>query len=192
MSKQSPPVWEVIDRQQGVVGCWCVEWGEEEDEEIEDKKPAKCLHSNQLCDTFWRSDKQKSLWVWLLVDTKFTTALIRGGLVANYQRAEKIGTMRAIGLFQWQTFAVAVVCRLCFSKGGHIFGHWPNFTSFDFCPPQKRKAVPGNGDVGPVWVEDPGHLLQGLHLVWGEQVSEGSQEGGVHQFSHCLPLKSKE
>ena len=115
MSKQSPPVWEVIDRQQGVVGCWCVEWGEEEDEEIEDKKPAKCLHSNQLCDTFWRSDKQKSLWVWLLVDTKFAAALIRGGLVANYQRAEKIGTMRAIGLFQWQTFAVAVVCRLCFS-----------------------------------------------------------------------------
>lgn len=36
----SPPVWEVIDRQQGVLGCWCVEWGEEEDEEIEDEKPA--------------------------------------------------------------------------------------------------------------------------------------------------------
>ena len=42
---QCPPVGEVIDIQQGVVGCSCVEWGEEEDEEIEDEKPAKC-HNN--------------------------------------------------------------------------------------------------------------------------------------------------
>ena len=42
---QCPPVGEVIDIQQGVVGCSCVEWGKEEDEEIEDEKPAKC-HNN--------------------------------------------------------------------------------------------------------------------------------------------------
>lgn len=53
------------------------------------------------------------------------------------------------------------------------------------------KEKPGNGDVWPVCVEDPGHLLQGLHLVRGEQVSEGCQQGGVHQIGHCLPLKSK-
>ena len=54
---QCPPVGEVIDIQQGVVGCWCVEWGEEKDEEIEDEKPAKC--HNQACDTFWRFKKTK-------------------------------------------------------------------------------------------------------------------------------------
>ena len=54
---QCPPVGEVIDIQQGVVGCWCVEWGEEENEEIEDEKPAKC--HNQACDTFWRFKKTK-------------------------------------------------------------------------------------------------------------------------------------
>ena len=39
------------------MGCSCVEWWEEEDEEIEDEKPAKC--HNQACDTFWRFKKTK-------------------------------------------------------------------------------------------------------------------------------------